>query len=443
MSYKKNTIFCFVLLLLVTSSSAARQQDKKILFPITQFQLENGLQVILSEDYSLPLVSVVIAYNVGSINEHEGKTGLAFLLENLMFQGSMNIRRMQHYSFIHKIGGELNASTLLDKTLYYQTVLSNQLALVLWLEADRMKSLDINTVNVDRAKNSLIEEIHHRKEFDPYRESSIYFEQLLFPDFSYNHPIIGKEADLRNITMEDANDFYSTYYTPNNAILSIVGNFNARTTKELIQKYFGTIPKGKTIPPVMSPKPSETKGITETHENSLASSPGFHLGYRLAPPHSVDYYPLAVIEYILLRGKSSRLYRRLIKKDRIAFHLSGGIDKRKDLAAFKIFVTSNNEVIKERSQKAVFSEINKLKSNLISQKELRKVKNMLKMDYISQYSTSMDKAIFLAEVFLSKISLDDLPNELDKYLDVTPSDIIGILNRYFTQDRIILDIKIK
>ena len=440
---KKLIIFSLSLLLLGRYFSAEAQEKKALSFPFNQYKLKNGLQVILSEDYSLPVVSVVVAYNVGSINEQPGKTGLAYLLENLMFQGSKNVSRMQHISLIHRVGGELNATTTEDKTIFYQTVPSNQLARVLWLESDRMKSLEINDLNVDQAKEALIEEIQHRKATEPYLESFWKFDQLLYPDFAYSHPVIGKEADLRNLTVEDVKRFYSTFYKPNNAVLSIAGNIDRRKTIDDIKKFFETIPAGKETPSPPQPKPLSKKPVIETLKDSLAPSPGFHLGYRLASPQSNEFYTIAILEYILLRGKTSLLNKRLIKKEQLASHLSGGIEIRKDIARFKIFAINNNRIMVERCKKAIFSEINKLKSSFVSEKELMKSKNMFKIDYINKYATSKDKALSLAETFLSQKNLTDLTEELEKYRAVTPNNIIAIINRYFTQESIILDIRLK
>lgn len=440
---KKLVILTLSLLLLGTSFSAVAQEKKALSFPISQYKLKNGLQVILAEDYSLPLVSVVVAYNVGSINEQPGKTGLAYLLENLMFQGSKNVSRMQHISLIHRVGGELNATTREDKTIFYQTVPSNQLARVLWLESDRMKSLEINSLNVEQAKGALIEELHHRKETEPYLESFWKFDQLLYPSFAYSHPVIGNEADLRNLTVEDVTKFYSTFYRPNNAILSIAGNLNRIKTIEDIKKFFETIPAGKEIPSPPRPKSFNKKPASETLKGSLAPSPGFHLGYELASPLSDEFYTLVIIEYVLLRGQTSRLYKKLIKKEPLASYLSGGIEIRKDISRFKIFAINNNRIMVERSKKAIFSEINKLKSSFISEKELTKFKNMFKRDYLNRYASSKDKALSLAETLLSKKRLVNLSEELEKYRAVTPSDIIAIINRYFTKKSIILDIRRK
>lgn len=429
------------LFLLLGNFPAHGQDSQRLSLPIKQYKLENGLQVILSEDYSLPVVSVAVAYNVGSINEPPGKTGLAYLLENLMFQGSQNVGRMQHISFIRRTGGDLNATTTEDKTIFQQTVPSHQLALVLWLESDRMKSLKITAANVEQAKEALIEEIHQRKATEPYLESFLTFDRLLYPNLAYSHPVIGNEADVRNLTVEDVKDFYSTFYTPNNAVLSIAGDIDKRKTEENIRKYFHTIKKGEDIPLPPSPKPSG-KEATIIAKEFLAPLPGFHIGYRIASPYSQDFYPLKIIEYILLRGITSRLYKKLIKRTRIARSLSGSIEKRKELATFKIFVSSSNEIMAERSKRVIFSEINKLKSSLVSEKELRKAKNIFKMDYLNQYATSADKAVFLAETFLSKKSLDDLPDELENYLSVDHYILIRIMRRYFTNE-IVFDIKIK
>ncbi len=422
---------------------SAPSQEKKISFPITQFELKNGLQVILAEDYSLPLVSVVVGYNVGSINESPGKTGLAYLLQKMMFQGSENVGRMQHIKLIDNIGGILNATTTEDKTIFYQTVPSNQLARVLWLESDRMNSLDVNSLNIEQVKEALIEENRNRKEANPYFESLLAFDNLLYPDPAFSHPIIGYEADIRELTAEDIKNFYKTFYTPNNAVLSIAGNIDKRKTEREIRKYFETIPRGNNISPLPESDPLEKKEMVKTFEDSMATSPAFYLGYAVASPSSADFYPLTILEYILLRGKTSRLYKRLIERERIGFNLIGGLEKRKNLARFKIFIVSNNWMMVERCQKALFSELNKVRITPISEEEILKSKNLFKMDYLRQFETSLGKALSLAETFLEKKRVDDPGDELEKYLAVTPYIIMRTAKRYFTEESIILNVKIK
>lgn len=447
MSFIKQLIAVGIFCLFFTFFLLSAQETKENPFPVTAYKLSNGLQVILSEDYSLPVVSVVVSYQVGPINEISGKTGLAYILRNLMFQGSRNIGRMQHVSFIHRVGGRWNAATLRDKTVFFQTVPSNQLALVLWLESDRMQSLAITVSKVENAKKALIEEIRLRKNDDPYLENFSHFDNMIFSGFAYGHPVMGEASDVREITIIDVNNFYATYYKPNNAVLCITGNINKIKTRALIQKYFKTISRGKNISAVSEPvieDNSEDIAIQETVDNPLASLPGFHLGFRIAKPNTPDFYPLKIIEYILLRGKTSRLQKRLLKRDlMIAYSLNGGIEQRKDFAVFRLFVTCNNEAMVERSKRAVFSELNKLKSSMISKKELDKAKNMFKIDFTDRYSTSADKAIFLAELFFNGTPLNSLNEELDKYLSVSSYKINIIMKRYFTQRSYLLRIKTK
>lgn len=440
---RKMTPFALYFSVLIPWLNGAGAQITTTPFPISEFTLKNGLRVIVSEDYSLPIVSVVIAYNVGSIHEEPGKSGLAHLLENLMFQGSRNVGQMQHISFIQKIGGILNAVTTENRTLFYQTVPSNQLALVLWLESDRMNSLNINASTVEKIKNSLIEELQIRKDEDPYLESSWYFDQLLFPGFTYSHPVLGAISDIREITVEDVMNFYSSYYIPNNAVLSIVGNIDKSKVRQLVERYFSSIPRGDDIPPLNSEKLENVENTLQSIVNPLAIYPGFYVGYQIASPYSEDHYSLVMTEYILLKGQTSRLHERLIEKDRTAIYLSGGIENKGAYSAFKIYVRINNEIMRERSQKALFSEINKLKTTPIPERELEKSKNIFKAAYLRQYATILDKAIFLAEKLLERNNLTSWPNELTRYLSVTDIDILRTVNKYFNDDRIVLDIKVK
>ncbi len=412
-------------------------------FPITQYQLPNGLQVILSEDYSLPVVSVAVAYNVGSINEKPGKTGIAYMMENLMFLGSENVRKMQHVSLIHQTGGKLNASTTEDRTLFYQTVPSNHLELVLWLESDRMNSLDITSRKVEQSKQSLIEEIKQRKQRDPYLESELAFDKILYPDFVLNHPYFGNEIDLRNLTTKDVLDFYKIYYTPNNTVLCVTGHFNVMKTKDIIEKYFGDIPSGENLPELSIPESFESEHIEMSKESPLIPSPGFYMGYRTASIHSNDFYPLKIMEYLLLKGEGSRLYNKLIKKERMTLHISGGIEIRKNISTFKIFALSNNELLTRESQRAILSEINRIRSSILPGEELARAKNMFKMNYIKRYATSLNKALFLIDAFLYNGNFDHLKEELDKYLAVSNYDIMKVLNRYFIRKSIILHINMK
>ena len=435
--------FVLSLLLFFALSSWAGQRTDELPFPIKEFTLRNGLRVILSEDHSLPIVSVVVAYKVGSTEEEPGKTGLANLLENLMFQGSRNVGQMQHYSFIQKIGGTLNAVTTNDKTIFYQTVPSNQLALVLWLESDRMKTLNINPSNVEYMKNQLIGDIQHRRESDPYLENSWYFDRLIFPGFAYSHPVLGTIQDIRDISTEDVRKFFTTYYTPNNAVLTIVGHIHEQKVLQLIQKYFSSIPMRAPPPSIELGDLSKIESVDLTIKNPMAPSPGFFLGYQLAPRYSDDYYKLAITEYVLLKGRTSRMHKRLFDKDKTAIYMSGSIETRKDQSVLKLFVRANNEIMNERSQRAVFAEINKIKTSFVTEEELQKTKNMFKMDYFRQFTTVLDKAVFLAEELLDRGDFIQWLDELDRYLAVSHYDVGRVANKYFKEELILINIEKK
>lgn len=412
---------------------------KGLTFPVTQYTLRNGLEVIIAEDESLPLVSVVIAYRAGALQERPGQMGLAYLVENLMFQGSENISPMQHINYINRIGGELNAITAFDRTIFYQTVSSNQLALALWLESDRMKSLSLTSASVERVKESLVSELRQRRTSNPYMESLFLFEQLLFPDFAYGHPLIGTEEDIKKISEEDVKSFYATYYVPSNAILCLAGRVDVDKARDLVSRYFETIPRGNDIPAAgQQPKLPPRGGVTEALTDSLAPAPAFHLGYRFSPLQTGDYYGLKILDYLLLRGKSCRLYKRLVKKERIAIYLSGGLDERKDRMALKIFAVNNNEMMAERCQKAVLSEITKLKTAYVPEEELSRAKNMFKADYLHRVSTCLEKALFLCDASISGIGPAGLSAEFDKYMKVTPASLIGVINRHFTPERTVI-----
>jgi len=424
--------------------ASAAQEEPGLPFSWSRFTLKNGLEVVLSEDDALPLVSVVIAYQAGSIYEQPGKTGLAFLLENMMFMGSLNVGPMQHIGYVSRVGGEPNASTTEDITYFYQTVPANQLALVLWLESDRMKTLEIDAAKAERAKQSLLDEIGQRKAAEPYLNSLLAFDQILYPDFAHGHSILGREEDILGLEVEDVRAFYATYYVPSNAALVVVGNIDLTRTRELIEKYFETIAPGRKPPLFLPPRPPEKKEVVQAFEDSLVPAPALHLGYRIAPPYSRDYYALAVLEYLLFKGKSARLYRKLVKKEGLALYIAGEIEKRRDVAAIKIFAMNNNETMVDLCQKSITSEFNKLRTGDVSSEELAKAKSLFKRDYLSRLASPMERAMFLAEMVFSPVGLDGLPDQLPKYMRISPYEVRMAVNRYLVpESSVILNVKLK
>jgi len=433
-----------MLLLFAGWGSAAFQEQPALPFSWQHFTLKNGLEVVLSDDRTLPLVSVVLAYQAGPLQEQPGKTGLALLLENMMFMGSLNVGPMQHISYISRIGGELNATTTEDIVYFFQTVPSNHLALVLWLESDRMKALEIDAAKVERAKQSQLDEIARRKATEPYLDSELAFDRVLYPDFAHGHGILGREEDVRRLDVEDVRSFYAAHYVPNNAALIIVGNIDVARTRELVEKYFETIAPGRKPPLFLPPRPLEKKEIIQSFADGRVPSPAFHLGFRIAPPFSRDHYALVILDYLLFKGKSARLSRKLVRKEGLALYLSGGVEKRKDVAVLKLFAMNNNETMVELCQKSIISEFNKLRAGDVSPGDLARAKSLFKRDFLNRLATPAERAMLLAEMTFSPVGLDGLASELYRHMRITPFEIRTVVERYLgPESSVILNVKRK
>jgi predicted Zn-dependent peptidase len=444
---KKTTFVLIAILLLPAGPLSARPLEavpSGWRFAVEEYRLNNGLRVILSTDETLPLVSVVMAYGAGSIREQQGQVGLAYFMENLMFQGSENIGPLQHLRFIQRTGGIVNAETTLDKALYYQTLPSNELALALWLESDRMRSLQITGRSLEKRRAELLAEHRRRLATEPYLESYSVFDASLYPDFPYGHPLIGTGGDLESLTEADIKAFYAGYYIPNNAVLAIVGDIQIARTKELVARYFDPIPPGSAVSPPPRPNFEQRREVVRTMHDSSLPSPGFHLGYRLFPPQTGDVYTLKILEYLLFRGRTSRLYTRIMKKDLTAYDFYGGLEERRGVLALKAFALNTTDVLAERCQKAVLSEFEKLKVGVVSEDELNKARRLFKLDYLRKLSTGLDRAFYLVDVAFADIPLKAIPSELDKYMKVSSQSLNLLANRLFVPaNKVVLNIRIR
>ncbi len=413
-------------------------------FPFIYFQLKNGLTVILSEDDSLPVVSVVVGYGVGSVDEKPGQAGLAYLIENLMFQGSLNVGPMQHFSYISRVGGRPNARTTSDLTLFFETVPAHQLPLVLWLESDRMMSLVISEEHLESARAAVLSQLAQLRFQESFLDSFLLFNQMIYPDFARNHPVTGYEDDLQKLSAEQVREFYHTYYVPNNAVLCLVGNFNRRRAKELIEKYFETIPRGKEISRSLPDSPELKGPFIRSYVDPLASSPAAHVAYRVPSPFSAEYPVFQLIDYILIKGKSSWLQKRLLQREKIAVRLEGGLENNKGVAYLRFFVVANNDIMVERSLRAIEAEISRLKSSLVSSEELALAKTKYLASLKRRQATSLDRAIMLTEAYFTHPPLEEIAVIQEKPLKVGASDIVGLANRYFIPENLaVLQVRIR
>ncbi len=407
-------------------------------FSFQEYRLRNGLRVVLSEDPRLPLVTVAVGYGAGTLREKPGQEGLAFLLENLMFQGSENVSPLQHIAFIQKIGGELNATTSPDKALFYETLPSNQLALALWLESDRMKSLVITPAAIERTRSDLLKEHGDRLSSDPYLASFSQLDTLLYPDALYGHPLIG--PGMADLTDAEIVEFHDTYYVPNNAALCIVGNIDVGRTRELVARYFDSIAPGLEIPIPPRPVFRRESDAVVRYVRAPGGGAGFHMGFRFFPLQPGDIDSLRILECLLFEGETSRLRSRLLRRDLTARYLTGALDERLSVAVLKVFCLATNAVLVARSEKTILSEIDRLKANPVSLDELGKARRRFKTDYFDRLSTNLGKARYIIDTVFSGKGLDTLHQDLDAVLRVSPQALAAFAAKYFVpQNRVVLE----
>ncbi|MCU0243227.1 MAG: insulinase family protein [Acidobacteria bacterium] len=411
-------------------------------FRVQDYRLRNGLRVVLSEDARLPLVTVAVAYGAGTLREKPGQEGLAYLLENLMFQGSENVPSLQHVGFVQKVGGELNATTTVDKALFYETLPANYLALVLWLESDRMRSLAMAPAAIERTRADLLEAHRSRLASDPFFGTFAAFDSLLFPDDLYGRPLLGTGEDLMKLPEPEIAAFRRAYYVPNNAVLAIVGDIDAGRARELVARYFETVPPGADVPTPPRPVFDRPNDAVVRTARIATDGAGFHMGYRFFPFQPGEIYALRILEYLLAEGETSRLRDRLVHKDRLARHFSVSVDSRLSIAALKFFCLGNNRVMAERSQRAILSELDKLRTNAVSLDEINRAKRRFKRDYLDRLSTNLGKALFLVDAVFAGAPLDDLGAEMERYLAVGPPSVQAFVAKYFIpQNRVVLDLE--
>jgi predicted Zn-dependent peptidase len=296
--------------------------------PIERYTLPNGLRVVLSEDHSLPVVTVNLWYNVGSRNEQPGRTGLAHLFEHMMFQGSQNVPDTQHIQLVERVGGSINATTWLDRTNYFTTVPASHLELALWLDSDRMGFFlpALTQEKFENQRDVVKNERRQRVDNAPYGDWDERMQRLVYPpDHPYHHSVIGSMEHLDAASLDDVADFFRTFYAPNNAVMTLCGDFDRDAARALIERYFGPIPRGPELPPLPGRPDIHPlhlgREIREEVAQPVAAARVF-LGYRIPPYGAPDYYVADVLSELLAGGKSARLYRSLVRERRMATAVS-------------------------------------------------------------------------------------------------------------------------
>ena len=427
-------------LLFFTATLSGQVRPPKLDYQL--FTLDNGLKVILSEDHSTPIVHVEVWYHVGSKNEPPGRTGFAHLFEHLMFKGSKNVRPDQHLTHISRVGGDGNAYTTEDATVFLQTVPSQYLPLVLWLEADRMATLRINRRTLDAEREVVKEERRWRYENEPFGLLSEIVYDHAFEVHPYKHTTIGSMEDLEAASIADVREFYETYYTPENATIVVVGDIDPANTREMIEHYLGRVPKaGRPVPRAIPREPARQAERRVTVEADNWPLPAVVVAHHITYDGHPDAYPLHIASKVLSDGLSSRIYRSLVYDGQLAVSAFGQgniIDDPNLFYAVAIVAPGRRP---DAAAAALIGELERLKQEPVSDEELQRTKNQFARDYIIGRITNSQKAAHLAHAAVIHDDITTADGEFDIFMNVSKDDVQRVARTYFTpENRLVLTI---
>ena len=422
--------------------TATAQEPARI--ALSTYTLSNGLKVILAPDRTSQVVAVDVWYDVGSRNEVRGRTGFAHLFEHMMFQGSANVKKAEHLQLIERAGGSLNGSTAEDRTNYYQAIPSNRLNLGLWLEADRMRSLVISDSNFANQREAVKEERRLRVDNQPYT-AAIFEGMYALADsatcFPYAHSVIGSMEDLNAAKTPDVEAFFKLYYSPNNAILTVAGDFDPAATKALIERYFGEIPRGPTPPPVQCTATFNSGTIRRTWPDAKASLPAVMLAYRLPEYRSDDMPALELLATILGQGESSRINRSVVREKKLAqgaIVLSNPFGPRRGPGVLLALGIANQGVSPDSISSALVGEFDRVVREGVSESELAKAKNGYRTQLITQQQQALNRAEALQSANLFLGDPEAVNTNWQRFLAVTGDDIKRVAAKYLRTDNALI-----
>ena len=402
--------------------------------PFRSLVLPNGLHALFVEKHEAPVVNVQVWYHVGSKDENPGKTGFAHLFEHLMFQGTRNLGAEQFSDYIVRVGGVDNAFTTEDATVFWETIPSNQLRVALWLEADRMRNLEITEKSFNTEREVVKEERRLRFDNQPYGTVIETLYRLAYNVHPYRHMPIGSMEDLDRASLADVREFYDTYYVPANATLVITGDFDSREAMPLVEKYFGPLGPVRQVPDrKIPPEPVQTsRRLLKLTRN--VTLPAFVAGYHMPADGTADAYPLRLAARILSEGESSRIYRRLVYEKQMALQAQSAGNFTEDPNLFFVFAILNPGHTPAEARAEMEKELERLKSEPVSAGELAKAKNGILRDFVLSRQSVHDlgEEIGYAAVILKDPNL--LDRELERFLAVTPEDIQRAARKYFAAE---------
>lgn len=492
----KNVVKSLILGAMIWLPAMSHGQDRKNI-DFVEYDLPNGMHVILHEDHSTPIVAVTVLYKVGSKNENEGRTGFAHFFEHLMFEGTENIERHTYDRFVEGAGGTLNANTSQDRTFYFELLPSNQLELGLWLESERMLHATVEDIGIETQREVVKEEKRQRMDNQPYGSLMEEVFKRAYREHPYRWVPIGSMEDLNAAQEEDYINFYRTFYVPNNATLSIAGDIDIEQAKKWIQLYFGTIPTGEKLniyrdkefypltgfqekyaeqlkgretskdfigdferdmttdefiaeyfpkassKPLPIPRPEIKEGLLEAEVRDTIYDniqlPGIVMAYRTPELNHPDHYALDMMSMILSQGNSSRFNKSVVEKQQKAMAAFAFPFPLEDPGIILTFALANMGVDLADLEVALDAEVKKLQDELITDKEMEKLRNMIESEFISSNSTMAGIAETLADYHVYQGSANLINTELEKYMAVTKEDIQKAAKKYLVNtNRVVL-----
>jgi len=397
--------------------------------------LDNGLRVILHRDARLPLVTVNLWYHVGSKNERPSRTGFAHLFEHMLFQGSEHVATNDHFRIVQQVGGVANGSTWYDRTNYYETLPSHQLELGLWLESDRMGFLlpALTQENLDMQRDVVMNERRQRVENQPYGMAGERLHELLYPpDHPYHWPVIGYMEDIAAATLEEVQSFFRTYYTPNNAVLTLAGDFEPDDAMAKVERWFGEIPPGPPVPPVVVPEGGLGGERREVLEDDVRL-PRIYLGFRGPAYGERGWYAADLLASVLSGGKSSRLFEDLVYERQIAQDVGAYISPYEEVSTFMVVATARPGVAVDTLEQALHEHLDRAATELPSPQDLERARNRM----LTEYYMSLQKLDNRADLFAQLTTfLDDpggIEREIEQYLEIGGHELMDFAARHLVE----------
>ncbi len=395
-----------------------------------EYDLDNGLHVILHQDNNAPVVTTSVMYHVGAKDENPEKTGFAHFFEHLLFEGTKNIERGEWFKIVSSNGGQNNANTTQDRTYYYEVFPSNNLELGLWLESERLMHPIINKIGVDTQSEVVQEERRLSYDNAPYGRWREQMFISLFKKHPYRWQTIGSLEHLASASLDDFKEFNKKYYVPNNAVLVVAGDIEIDKTKKMIQDYFGPIPKGTDIERKTFVEDPITTTIKTKYNDPNIQIPAILMGYRTPAQTDRDAYILDMVSTYLSDGKSSKLYKKLVDEKKKALQVFAFNGSQEDYGAYVVGALPVGETSLEDLKKEIDEEIVKLQSGLISEKDYQKLQNKFENNFVNSNSSISGISNSLARYYMLYDDTSLINNEIDIYRSITREEITAVATKY-------------